>query len=159
MTPRGRKASAVSQTMRRAAGAARLDWDATVREAFLTECVKQGVRAELATEALQDARDEATAASLRSVISDATRRAALGWLAIENCLEQFGELAALALERCVEEAAVATETQRGLSPISEMRPRTSQLVLRHRDEAASCIVRRGRERLARFWEQNGIFAA
>ena len=95
--------------MRRAGvGAARLDWDATVREAFLTECVKQGVRAQLATEALGDAHDEPTSDALRAVINDATRRAGLGWLTIETCLEQFGELAALALERSVEEAAVAT---------------------------------------------------
>ena len=160
MTPRARKASAVSQTMRRAGDhAARLDWDASVRDAFLGECVKQGVRAELATDALRDARDEATSAALRTVIADATRRAALGWLTLEKCFEQFGEMAALALERCVEEAAVATESQRGLSPVSEMRPRTSQLVLRHRDEAASSIVKRGRERVARFWAQNGFFAA
>jgi hypothetical protein len=146
--------------MRRAGDqAARLDWDATVRDAFLTECVKQGVRVELAIDALRDARDETTAASLRTVIADAKRRAALGWLTIEKCLEQFGELAALALERCVEEAAVETESQRGLSPVSEMRPRTSQLVLRHRDDAASSIVKRGRDRLVRFWEQNGFFAA
>jgi hypothetical protein len=160
MSPRARKASAVSQTMLKAgARAARLDWDATVRDAFLNECVKQGVRAELAIDALRDTSDETTGAALRTVMTDATRRAALGWLTIENCLEQFGELAALALERCVEEAAVATESQRGLGPSSEMRPRTSQLVLRHRDEAAAAIVRRGRDRLARFWEQNGFFAA
>jgi len=160
MAPRERRASAVSQTMRRAGvGAARLDWDATVREAFLTECVKQGVRAQLAIEALGDAEDEATSDALRVVINDATRRAGLGWLTIETCLEQFGELAALALERCVEEAAVATESQRGLGPISEIQPRTSRLVLRHRDEAAASIVKRGRERLVRFWAQNGTFAA
>jgi hypothetical protein len=140
------------------AGRARLDWDATVREAFLGECVKQGIRAELAIDALGDTHDEATATALRSVIADATRRAALGWLTIENCLEQFGELAVLALERSVEEAAVAAESQRGL-PSSEIRPRTSQLVLRHRDQTALAIVKRGRERIARFWDQNGFFAA
>jgi hypothetical protein len=160
MIPRARKTNAVSQTMRRAGDhAARLDWDTIVGDAFLNECVKQGVRAELAVDALGDASDEATATALRTVITDATRRAALGWLTIEKCFEQFGEMAALALERCVEEAAVATESQRGLDPSSEMRPRTSQLVLRHRDEAASRIVKRGRERLARFWDQNGSFAA
>jgi hypothetical protein len=139
--------------------AARLDWDATMRDAFLNECVKQGIRAELAIDALRDAEDEATATALRSVISDATRRAALGWLTIENCLEQFGELAVLALERSVEEAAVATQSQRGLGPSSETRPRASQFVLRHRDQAALAIVKRGRERIARFWAQNGFFAA
>lgn len=159
MIPTARKASAVSQTMLRTGARARLDWDATVREAFLLECVKQGVRAELASDALCDASDPATKAALRTVIADATRRAALGWLTIETCLEQFGELAVLALERCVEEAAVAAASQRGLGPVSEMRPRTSQLVLRHRDEAASSIVKRGRQRVARFWEQNGFFAA
>jgi hypothetical protein len=139
--------------------AARLDWDATMRDAFLNECVKQGIRAELAIDALGDAEDEATATALRSVIADATRRAALGWLTIENCIEQFGELAVLALERSVEEAAVATQSQRGLGPSSETRPRASQFVLRHRDQAALAIVKRGRERIARFWAQNGFFAA
>jgi hypothetical protein len=138
---------------------ARLDWDATMRDAFLNECVKQGVRAALATDALEDAHDEATAIALRSVITDATRRAALGWLTIENCLEQFGELAVLALERSVEEAAVAAQSQRGLGPSSQTRPRASQLVLRHRDQAALAIVKRGRDRIARFWSQHGFFAA
>ena len=149
MTPKARQASAVSQTRLQAAYVARLDWDATIRDAFLTECVKQGVRAELAIDALGDTNDETTAAALRAVITDATRRAALGWLTIETCLEQFGELAALALERCVEEAAVETQSQRGLAPSSQMRPRTSQLVLRHRDEAASTAPRVGDARSLR----------
>ena len=160
MIPRARKASAVSQTMRRgSAQTARLDWDDAVSDAFFTQCLKQGVRSELAIDALRDTSDQHSAAALRAVITDATRRAALGWLTIEACLEQFGELAALALERCVEEAAVETQSQRGLGPSSEMRPRTSQIVLRSRDEAASRIVKRGRDRIARFWEQNGFFAA
>jgi hypothetical protein len=135
------------------------DWDSTVREAFLNECVKQGVRAELAADALADAADETTRQALCGVIADAKRRAALGWLSIETCLEQFGELAALAFERAVEEAAVATQSQRGLAPCSERRPRTSEIVVRHRDEAASRVVKRGRERLARYWAQNSFFAA
>ncbi len=162
MIPSSQKPSAVSQTMRRAmTQRARLDWDDAVRDAFFTQCLKQGVRSELAIDALRDTSDPPSATALRTVITDATRRAALGWLTIEACLEQFGELAALALERCVEEAAVATQSQRGLAPSSEtaMRPRTSQFVLRSRDEAASRIVKRGRDRIARFWEQNGFFAA
>ena len=73
-----------------------LDWDATVRQAFLEACMLEGVRAELARVALRYEGPYADA-TLRKASEDAARRAALGWLTIETSLEQYGELAALAL--------------------------------------------------------------
>jgi hypothetical protein len=147
-----RKPKTVSQVMRTsAAQRASLDWDATVREAFLEGCLRQGVRAELATEALGETRDAATERALRTVVVDAAGRAASSWLTIENCLEQYGELAALALERCIEEASLQIRSDSRSDTITSIRPRTSGLVLRRRDESALSIVKRGRERLAQFW--------
>ena len=89
-----------------------LDWDATVRQAFLEACMLEGVRAELARVALRY-EGPFPDATLRKASEDAARRAALGWLTIETSLEQYGELAALALERCIEEAAL--QIRRGSS--------------------------------------------
>src|ERR1043166_1649634 len=99
-----RTASGIMRTHR--ASGASIDWDATVRRAFLEGCVQQGVRAELAAQALASSRNAETESRLRDTQADAARRSALAWLTIETCLQQFGELAALALERCVEEASL-----------------------------------------------------
>jgi hypothetical protein len=130
------------------------DWDAVVRQAFLEGCVQQGVRAEMARLALADARDARAAASFRETAEDASRRAAVAWLTIETSLEQYGELAALALERCIEEASLQVR-RRSYAPGSSVRA-PSQL---DRDDAALAIVERGRERLARFWGSSDTSAA
>src|SRR5215510_14441229 len=94
-----RTTSQILRTNRAQARAA--DWNATVRHAFLEGCVPQGVRAETARRALTGVKDATTARVLRETADDAARRAAVAWLTIETALEQYGELAALALERCI----------------------------------------------------------
>jgi hypothetical protein len=130
------------------------DWDATVRQAFLEGCVQQGVRAEMARLALVQSGDTRHAGALRETAADAARRAAVAWLTIETSLEQYGELAALALERCIEEAALQIR-RRSYAPSSSIRI-PGQL---DRDDAALAIVERARERLARFWESSDTSAA
>jgi hypothetical protein len=131
------------------AGGESIDWDATVRRAFLEGCVQQGVRAELATQAIASAHEAETESRLRETQADAARRAALAWLTIETCLQQYGELAALALERCVEEASL--QIRRSSRPPSTLARSTRSI---DRDGAARAIVERGRERLARFWARD-----
>jgi len=130
------------------------DWDATVRQAFLEGCVQQGVRAEMARLALAEARDASSVRIFRETADDAARRAAVAWLTIETTLEQYGELAALALERCIEEAALQIR-RRSYAPGSSVRA-PKQL---DRDDAALSIVERGRDRLARFWGSSDTSAA
>jgi hypothetical protein len=132
-----------------------VDWDAVVRQAFLEGCVQQGVRAALAAQALAERHDPKAERSLRDAADDAGRRAALAWLTIETCLEQYGELAALALERCIEEASL--QIRRRSSAPSSAALSTGQLD--DRDDSALSIVERGRERLARFWRSSDTSAA
>jgi hypothetical protein len=146
-----RMASQVLRTHRAPRAA---DWDATVRQAFLEGCVQQGVRAEMARLALARASDAASVRTLRETADDAGRRAAVAWLTIETSLEQYGELAALALERCIEEASLQIR-RRSYAPSSTVRV-AGQL---DRDDAALSIVERARERLARFWEASDTSAA
>ena len=130
-----------------------LDWDATVRQAFLEACMLEGVRAELARVALRY-EGPCADATLRKASEDAARRAALGWLTIETSLEQYGELAALALERCIEEAAL--QIRRG-SSFPPPLVGTSSRPTSHRrgDAVALAIIERGRQRLSRFRHRDG----
>ena len=150
---RGRSWSQVIKTGR--ADASAVDWDAMVRQAFLEGCVQQGVRAALAEQALSEPLALGGDRSLREAADDAARRSALAWLTIENCLEQYGELAALALERCIEEASLQIR-RRSCAPSSTVQP-TQQLV--DRDESALTIIERARGRLARFWGSSDTSAA
>src|SRR6266852_4933274 len=104
MSANERTSSQVLRTPRSDAGTE--DWDAIVRRAFLEGCVHQGVRADFARRALDGAKDPRRLPDLEAAADDASRRAASAWLTIEKCLEQYGELAALALERCIEEASL-----------------------------------------------------
>jgi hypothetical protein len=132
-----------------------IDWDAKVRQAFLEGCVQQGVRARMAEQALGESLDPGAAASLRDAAEDAARRASLAWMTIETCLQQYGELAALALERCIEEASLQVR-RRSSSPPSLVRP-SQDLV--DRDGSALSIIERARERLAKFWGASDTSAA
>jgi len=132
------------------------DWDALVRRAFLEGCVQQGVRADMARRAVEEARDQGTLGELHAAAEDAARRAAIAWLTIENCLDQYGELAALALERCIEEASLQIRRPSSFPPAKGS---GTALRLRARDDAALSIVNRGRERLARFWGASDTSAA
>jgi hypothetical protein len=132
-----------------------VDWDTLVRQAFLEGCVQQGVRAELAQQALGEPHNPKADETLRLAAEDAARRTALAWLTIETCLEQYGELAALALERCIEEASLQIR-RRSSMPVSSVGPSAR---LMHRDESALSIVGRARERLARFWGSSDTSAA
>jgi hypothetical protein len=116
--------------------------------------VQQGVRAEMTRLALAGESDANRVRALRETADDAARRAAVAWLTIETSLEQYGELAALALERCIEEAALQIR-RRSYAPSSSIRL-PGQL---DRDDAALAIVERARDRLARFWESSDTSAA
>ena len=131
-----------------------VDWDATVRQAFLEGCLQQGVRGQLAAQALAGAHDPRAESGLTEAAEDAARRAALAWLTIETCLERYGELAALALERCIEEASLQIR-RRSSAP----RSASSTVPLVDRDDCALSIGERGRERLARFWGSSDTTAA
>ncbi len=138
------------------AEAAAVDWDAMVRQAFLEGCVQQGVRADLAQRAL-DRGDlaEGTEHELRETVDDATRRATVAWMAIDTYLEQYGELAVMALERCIEEASLQARRRSSLpAPASDVAPR-----LVDREDSALVIIERGRERVARFWGSRDTSAA
>jgi hypothetical protein len=132
------------------------DWDDIVRRAFLEGCVQQGVRADLARRALAEAKSTRALRDLEAAADDAARRAATAWLTIENCLEQYGELAALALERCIEEASLQV---RRTSSVPPAKGSGTGLRLAARDDAALAIVNRGRARLARFWGASDTSAA
>ncbi len=132
-----------------------VDWDALVRQAFLEGCVQQGVRAELAQQALHEPHNPRADETLRLAADDASRRTSLAWLTIETCLEQYGELAALALERCIEEASLQIR-RRSSAPAIAVGPSSRPM---SRDESAASIVERARQRLARFWGSSDTSAA
>src|SRR5882724_3721075 len=137
------------------AEAAAVDWDAMVRQAFLEGCVQQGVRADLAQHALDRGDVAEREQDLRETLDDASRRAAVAWMAIESYLEQYGELAVMALERCIEEASLQVRRRSSMpAPASGMTP-----VLVDRDDSALVIIERGRERVARFWGSRDTSAA
>jgi hypothetical protein len=153
MSSTGRERT-TSQVLRTALADSRaVDWDATVRRAFLEGCLQQGVRGQLAVQALGAAHDPRAERGLKEAAEDAARRAALAWLTIETCLERYGELAALALERCIEEASLQIR-RRSSSPSA-----AGSIALVDRDDCARSIVERGRERLARFWGSSDTTAA
>jgi hypothetical protein len=155
--PRGNESR---QTAINTAGEPELDWDTAVRSAFLGGCVREAARAQRATEALREGVDPGRERALREAAELASRKAALGWLRLETCLAHYGELAAFALERCLEEAAVEIRLRAAVAPIGSMAPaaRSSQVVMKG-DAVALSIVQRGRERLARFWQASGFRAA
>jgi len=137
------------------AEAAAVDWDAMVRQAFLEGCVQQGVRADLAQHALDRGDVAEREQDLRETLDDASRRAAVAWMAIESYLEQYGELAVMALERCIEEASLQVRRRSSM-------PAPASGVSRHlgdRDDFALTIIERGRERVARFWGSRDTSAA
>src|SRR5882724_5864533 len=152
-----REEGLTSQVLRTSrAEAAAVDWDAMVRQAFLEGCVQQGVRAELAQHAI-DRGDgaEGNDQDLREILEDASRRATVAWMAIDSYLEQYDELAVMALERCIEEASLQVRRRSSMpAPASGMTP-----VLVDRDDSALVIIERGRERVARFWGSRDTSAA
>jgi hypothetical protein len=155
-------ASSENRATARAPQAAEGDWELAVRSAFFRECMRHGVRAELARQTLARAGDREEA--LRDQLEASARRAALGWLRLETSLAHYGELAAFALARCLDEAALDVRCRSAppSSPAStsSLPPaRTSQVVPREGEPHALSIVERGRERLARFWESNRFCAA
>jgi hypothetical protein len=141
------------------------DWELAVRSTFFGECLQQGVGAELTREALARVVDPENERKLREQAEAFSRRAALGWLRLETLLATYGELAAFALARCLEEAMLDIRRRAaprrppslpgGASPAG----RPSQVVLKEGDPHALAIVQRARERLARLWDSNGFCAA
>jgi hypothetical protein len=154
-----------------------LDWDAAVRSAFLEGCLGQGVRAEAARIALSDIDATEPEPLLREQMKAAALGAALGWLKLETCLARYGELAALALARCLDEAELDIRSEISASSTSKPRSssvgapdsdagelvspaaRASQVVPRCGTAVRVAIVQRARERLERFWRGDEFRAA
>jgi hypothetical protein len=130
------------------------DWDSTVRHAFLEGCVQQGIRAEVAKNAIERAHSPNAARELRAAADDAARRAEYAWRTIDMCLEQYGEMAALAFERCVEEASL--QARRSSAPPSSLVVAGPPSA---REDHALAIIDRAREKLAQFWKASGTSAA
>jgi hypothetical protein len=154
MSPTGERRNATSEVVPTSHVDRSVDWDAMVRQAFLEGCLQQGVRAKLTAQAVASAGNPEAEQQLRNAANDAKHRAAVAWLTIEACLEQYGELAALALERCIEEASL--QIRRTIPPVSP--DRSGDPLARHEPPALS-IVERGRKRLARFWGSSDTSAA
>jgi hypothetical protein len=125
------------------------DWEGAVRVAFLDGCLMQGLRAEAAQEALRDAARPPREAALREQASTASLDAALGWLRLETCFARYGELAALAFARCLDEAELDLRVSE--RPKRTSTPRSSGVLSTHPAVPALAIIQRGRERLSRFW--------
>jgi hypothetical protein len=109
----------------------------------------------MAERALAESLDAGAGRSLREAAEDAERRSTLAWMTIENCLESYGELAALALERCIEEASLQIRRRSSMPPSAV---RVSQ-ELGDRDVLALSIIDRARDRLVRFWAAGDTSAA
>lgn len=143
-------------------------WDESIRSAFLEGCVLEGVRAGLAHEALAVGASDERQVDLGREEKGASLNAALGWLRIETCLARYGELAALALARCIDELTLEyrqREETMGRAPFSISPPVDWEALDRPSQETANSkamtleILQRGRDRLARFWQANGASAA
>lgn len=125
------------------------DWDSAVRLAFLEGCLTDGLRAEAATAALRDGSLPLPESKLREWAKSASLNAALGWLRLETCLARHGELAALALARCLDEAELDARLRARAS--SKPAARSSGILPIDGVDPAIAIIQRGRERLNRFW--------
>jgi hypothetical protein len=153
------------------------DWDKAVRAAFLEGCMREGVRADDAKSALSDGASREPEALLRERAKEATQGAALGWLKLETCLARYGELAAMSLARCLDEAELDIRREIATSNASNRRgvsldevegdgaaavsptARSSQTITRCGSAVRVSIVQRARERLERFWQGNEFRAA
>jgi hypothetical protein len=141
------------------------DWDEAVRSAFIDQCLRAGIRAERIRESLRERAKPSGSRTMRDKGKNAELQAALGWLRLETCLARYGELAALALSRYVEEATLAVRVCRLHRPRRECdERRNSRLpatvserdsgVVRLESALALSIIERARARLERFWELN-----
>lgn len=133
------------------------DWDAAVRAAFLEGCLAEGLHAEAAHAALHDGAPAPREAKLRELAKSASLNAALGWLRLETCLARYGELAALALARCLDEAefdARLRDVRSGAHIV-----RSSGILPVGATIPAMAIIQRGRDRLDRFWTGTTFRAA
>lgn len=152
-----KRATVVRSAPRDGEDALAFDWDGAVRRAFLDGCLAEGVRAAVAEEALRDGVPPFREAKLRDLSKSASLKAALGWLRVETCLARHGELAALALERCLDETELDIRL-RG-HPTRVTAPRASRVLPTSTAAPALAVVRRGRERLDRFWTGTTFRAA
>jgi hypothetical protein len=116
-------------------GAVEMGWDELIHEAFKV-CLTAGM-------ARRCEGPCGAAPRFEYRLSERSRHCEAGWAAIDICLERWGQLAARALERAIEEAriVVGCETDEG------------------RATAGRAIVERACERLARFWRDEATFAA
>lgn len=157
MKPKVRRASAVPFAPRDHDDGSACDWDVAVRIAFVDGCLREGVRAELTQDALRDVVPPAREAVLRDHARAAAVNAALGWLRLETCFARYGELAALALARCLDETEL--DLRMSARPIEGRAPRSSGILPASSAVPGLAITQRGRERLARFWSGTTFRAA
>jgi len=131
--------------------------DAMVRQAFLEGCVQQGgARGNSRnTRSIGATAAEGNDQDLREILEDASRRATVAWMAIDSYLEQYDELAVMALERCNRGSVASGQAAKQHARTRfghDACPRRSRR-LRPRDHRARSRAR------ARFWGSRDTSAA
>jgi hypothetical protein len=124
------------------------DWDEEVRLAFFG-CMAHEIRAESARRELVRTTHPGTARELNARFATATEQARAGWATIDRCLAVHGELAALALDRCIEETSLQLRRPSGIFTTGSWSPRPRSLVAENETIARSSVDR-ARERLTWF---------
>jgi hypothetical protein len=135
MIPRTHPESGFSPVAKRS-GVVEVGWDELVHDAFMGGCLESGMQRRC------DRACEGTA-RFEYRLSECSRHCEAGWAAVDICLSRWGQLAARALERAIEEAklVVGCEPDEG------------------RANAGRAVIERAGERLARFWRDEATFAA
>jgi len=173
MRPKVKRADAARPARNGRDDALAWDWEAAVHAAFIEGCLREGARAEAAAEALRSPVSTWQERELRDDAKAAELAAALGWLRIETCLARYGELAALALARLLDETALEIRLRaipaqsRGRAvparedALSSLSPAElpSGVLPKYGVAHGLAVVQRGRERLMRFWDTPEFRAA
>jgi len=140
----------VGPRARSANDVASADWDEDVRHAFFGGCLGHEIRAEIARRELVRTTKAARVRELGAAFAQSTEQAREGWSTIDRCLAIHGELAALALERCVEETSLQLRRPSGVFASSALQPRRAPSLVAENEQVARSVVDRARERLVWF---------
>jgi hypothetical protein len=129
------------------------DWDEQVRQAFFVACMGHEIRAEVARRELTRAASPEHQRELGAALLQSAALARSGWETIDRCLAVHGELAALALDRCLEETALQLRRPSGFfapGASGALLPRRSRSLVADHPDIAESIIGRARERLIWF---------
>lgn len=126
------------------------DWDEEVRDAFFVGCLAHEIRAEVARRELVRTTHPSAVRDLGAVFGQSSAQARVGWATIDRCLAVHGELAALALERCIEETSLQLRRPSGIFATTALQPRRARSLVGEHQDIARSIVDRARERLVWF---------